>query len=178
MKMPWDIPTSDRALYEPICAKSPEDRTPLEALAKKYIDLCAQAIGDCDSLDNCVRIASLKTGADRDSWLEDAGYFAAIIERIAALEARRKPKCPDCNSVGMAHCSDPENCGGVYWPDHRYRALETQVKTLGEALDGLLARHCDGSDERHWAEWDAIDRIIAARLAAAQKEHAALNDQP
>ena len=50
MKMPWDIPTSDRALYEPICAKSPEDRTPLEALAKKYIDLCAQAIGDCDSL--------------------------------------------------------------------------------------------------------------------------------
>ena len=50
MKLPWDIPTSDRALYEPICAKSPEDRTPLESLAKIYIDLCAQSVGDCDAL--------------------------------------------------------------------------------------------------------------------------------
>ncbi len=25
----------------------------------------------------------------------------------------KKPYCPDCNSVGMAHCAYPENCGGV-----------------------------------------------------------------
>lgn len=45
---------------------------------------------------------------------------------VAALEAERKPKCPDCNSVGLHHCSDPEHCGGVYWPDHMYRKLEAE----------------------------------------------------
>lgn len=58
-----------------------------------------------------------------------------LIERIARAEAARKPKCPDCNSVGLSHCSDPINCGGVYWPDEMYRKLEADNKALHERLE-------------------------------------------
>jgi uncharacterized protein with PIN domain len=54
--------------------------------------------------------------------------------RIAELE-QAKPKCPDCNSVGMSHCSDPENCGGLYWPDRMYRDLEAHNAVLKNALE-------------------------------------------
>lgn len=40
------------------------------------------------------------------------------------------------------------------------RDARRQVERLTAALDGLLARHCDGSEEQHWAEWDTV---IAAR---------------
>ena len=49
-------------------------------------------------------------------------------------EDKPRPKCPDCNSVGMSHCSDPANCGGVYWPDHMYRSLEAQNAKLIERI--------------------------------------------
>lgn len=32
---------------------------------------------------------------------------------------------------------------------------------MREALQGLLARHRDGSDESHWAEWDAAEQALA-----------------
>ena len=48
MKHPWDIPTSELALYEAISAKLPEERTPIEALAKKYVDVCAQTVDERD----------------------------------------------------------------------------------------------------------------------------------
>jgi hypothetical protein len=36
-----------------------------------------------ERLDNCLRIAASKGGADRAGWIEDARYFRAILARIA-----------------------------------------------------------------------------------------------
>ena len=40
---------------------------------------------------------------------------------------------------------------------------------LEAALRGLLARHKDGSDEQHWAEWDTAEEALNGiqRLAGA-----------
>jgi hypothetical protein len=35
-----------------------------------------------ERLDNCHRLAALRTGKDRDGWLEDAAYFAEILKRL------------------------------------------------------------------------------------------------
>lgn len=36
-----------------------------------------------ERLENCQALAAKKIGADRESWLEDARYFAAILLRLA-----------------------------------------------------------------------------------------------
>ena len=38
--------------------------------------------------------------------------------------------------------------------------LRAENERLRIALEGLLARHCDGSDERHWAEWDTVKEAL------------------
>ena len=43
----------------------------------------------------------------------------------------------------------------------RIARLEAQNKALLEALEGLLIRHCDGSEEKYWAEWDAARAALA-----------------
>lgn len=35
-----------------------------------------------ERLENCQELAAKKTGADRDGWIEDARYFAAILYRL------------------------------------------------------------------------------------------------
>lgn len=40
-------------------------------------------------------------------------------------------------------------------------SLRAQVARLTAALDGLFVRHCDGSEEQYWAEWDTAN---AARM--------------
>ena len=42
----------------------------------------------------------------------------------------------------------------------RSAALEAENAQLRNALEGLLARHCDGSDEWHWAEWDTAKEAL------------------
>ena len=36
-----------------------------------------------------------------------------------------------------------------------------RIIALEMALEGLLHRHCDGSDERYWAEWDTANEALA-----------------
>ena len=58
---------------------------------------------------------------------------SALAERereVEQLKEQTKPKCPVCNSVRMSHCSDPEHCGGLYWPDKMYRALEAELAAV------------------------------------------------
>jgi hypothetical protein len=50
---------------------------------------------------------------------------------------------PFCRCPGCGECSA-----------HR------EMRKLKEALAGLLARHKDGSDERHWAEWDTAREVL------------------
>jgi len=39
-----------------------------------------------ERLANCRRIAAMRTGDDRDGWLEDALYFEAAVEQQAEIE--------------------------------------------------------------------------------------------
>jgi hypothetical protein len=43
-------------------------------------DLGKQSVSDWidERYENCLRIASLKSGDEKDGWLEDAAYFAEI----------------------------------------------------------------------------------------------------
>jgi len=44
--------------------------------------------------------------------------------------------------------------------------LTELVREMKTALEGLVARHRDGSEEKHWAEWDtASDVLIKAKEA-------------
>lgn len=46
----------------------------------------------------------------------------------------RKPLCLACNAVGLLHCSDPEHCGEVLWPDELYQELRAENEKLKEML--------------------------------------------
>ena len=93
----------------------------------------------------------------------------------ARLKEGPKPKCPDCNAVGLGHCSDPENCGRVYWPDYMYRSLEQQLREAQETIAQLtetlraashaLRSYQYGNSSEELAEEmaDKIDAVIAAR---------------
>ena len=48
-----------------------------------------------ERLDNCLRIAKLKDGSDREEWLNDARYFSMAIGTIRGLEARLMEAPPD-----------------------------------------------------------------------------------
>ncbi len=42
------------------------------------------------------------------------------VERVKEsnkIYSRKKPYCPDCNAVGMAHCSDFIHCGGAIFSE-------------------------------------------------------------
>lgn len=54
-----------------------------------------------DRIQNCARIAALKTGLDRDGWLEDAAYFSAAVGMIdwTSIEAGDPAPSVDSGNV-------------------------------------------------------------------------------
>lgn len=120
----------------------------------------------------------------------DALMAVKVAERTSPAESAQpaepaglvnKPKCPECNSVGMSHCSDPEHCGGVYWPDEMYRKLETENQQLQQKLDEALADIDLGEWQRaresqaHLNGWDCANIILASRRARLSKHDPMLN---
>lgn len=70
--------------------------------------------------DNCYRIANTKSGADRDGWLEDGGFFDAALDAIdwsgAPAEIKHSPPygewCRDPKlCAGKGYCPRDPNCG-------------------------------------------------------------------
>lgn len=57
-----------------------------------------------ERLDNCQRIAVTKEGSDRDGWLEDAAYFAAILDALEEKTGRLE-------AVAMLDDSDKHDAG-------------------------------------------------------------------
>jgi hypothetical protein len=64
--------------------------------------------------ENCIRHAAMKTGTDQGGWLEDAGYFRAILMVLAPAPRSAEPVPAEGSEphVGWiaGHCSDPLNC--------------------------------------------------------------------
>lgn len=96
--------------------------------------------------------------------------IAHLQQELQAAKERIKPRCPDCNSVGLGHCSDPLNCGGVYWPDAMYRALEQRNKALEDALkilrEPVTAPACIVSED-FWAANNYFNTVHQVRVKAA-----------
>jgi hypothetical protein len=92
MSLPWDMPTRERVYYDQISMKAPEDRSELEALCKRYIDLTAQLAIDLD----CVReraqraeqqLAEAKAeiddrGLEIDHWKSECSAFRQTADAL------------------------------------------------------------------------------------------------
>lgn len=100
--------------------------------------------------------------------------FDTLEAENAALKEQVKPKCPECNSVGLSHCSDPEHCGGVYWPDHMYRALEAENEKLKAALEAIIRRVALVSPYYEMAR-EALTPITS-RASTAEEENEKLKE--
>lgn len=88
------------------------------------------------------RVGRAERGNNRSEFTPEPQPMSAEPEK---QEKRPKPRCFDCNSVRMSHCSDPVNCGGVYWPDWMYQELRTEnarlekeLARLRESREGLM----------------------------------------
>ena len=113
----------------------------MNVLEAENISLRSQIVQGDGSCDHCGRVPAIIMPT---SLCEDCVNGIKRAEKVEAenesLKAQLRPKCPGCLSVRMSHCSDPSNCGGVYWPDHMYRALEAERdKAVNEANQLRLA---------------------------------------
>lgn len=102
---------------------------------------------------------------------QEGAHIAAMAEKEAEIERLKaemaKPKCPECNSVGLSHCSDPLNCGGIYWPDHLCRTAQQQIETLRGAL---IAIRNGAKLMVPEPQQSAFVRLCSAALAATATE--------
>lgn len=55
-----------------------------------------------ERLDNCHRLASQKTGKDREGWMQDAAFFHAAIVALADKAPRRHAGKPGGDAEGIA----------------------------------------------------------------------------
>lgn len=70
--------------------------------------------------------------AGKGFFIESGGTVDASVYFAEAS----KPHCPECNKVGLRHCSDPEHCGGVVQPlAVQLSTLRTLAKQMAEALE-------------------------------------------
>jgi hypothetical protein len=57
----------------------------------------------------------------------------------------------------------PQYCGGcgeLVESKHGEVVMYDDAAKLAEALEGLLTRHNDGSEEEKWAEWDTAQAAL------------------
>jgi hypothetical protein len=66
-ELPWDMPSADKLVYGSIAAKSPEERSYLQHMAKKYVDMTAQAIINCDAIRERAVTAESTLARERES---------------------------------------------------------------------------------------------------------------
>lgn len=111
-----------------------------------------------------------QTQAERD---------AALAQVAAAITGNKSGTiCRDCRGVGMIHCSDPFNCGGMqpYTVEELKSVLsrrDAQMRAEGmrRALD-VISENADWPEDEHGrTEYPALfARISHAILAAAERE--------
>ena len=147
-RLPWDMPTTDRRIYESISAMVPEERYPLEALTKKYIDMTAQAISDCDVLRERARAAEAELAALKQEltlWRSEHDPCPFALE----LEALKQ----SYDEMATVPTSDEINYLADVWRSHNQSAsLQTQIYELVKEFLGRRAERVDDYGRRLLAD--------------------------
>jgi hypothetical protein len=86
-----------------------------------------------ERLENCLRISSMKHGADKDGWLEDARYFRAAHAAISDINLLRA-KNAELRADNEALREDAERYRWLR-DDHRGRTLSmSAIEWSGDVL--------------------------------------------
>lgn len=97
------------------------------------------------------------------------GLIDAIITCSRVADERIRRLEGDISKPVIDALSDLFSCDGIrylmslggcftYVPSKEFLEIENDVLKL--ALKGLLDRHCDGSEESAWAEWDLAKTVL------------------
>lgn len=180
----WVIPGDDNAkcngfldamaheegeFSQPLYAHPPTDAAEIERLTTRLKEERA-LYAETDGKRCAAEARAEKAEAERD---------AALAQVAAAITGNKSGTiCRDCRGVGMIHCSDPFNCGGMqpYTVEELKSALsrrDAQMRAEGmrRALD-VVSENADWPEDEHGrTEHPALfARISHAILAAAEKE--------